>query len=137
MLAVNSYPQDYVDACRASVDAQLAAFEALKESGTGDAAAIAEFEPLFLQSMVLALDARFCHRSRTLEGKDGNPMNEVRVLCTSITHGGAALVADKSIKLRRETSVLGLEAGDPIALDVDGFRRLADAFFAGVEATYA
>jgi len=34
--------------------------------------------------MVLVLDSSFSHRQRTMELKDGNPLNEVRVLCNSI-----------------------------------------------------
>ena len=59
--------------------------------------------------MVLALDSWFLHRQRSLEGKDGNPVNEVRVLCTSITQHGAVLTADKTIKLKAATSVLGYD----------------------------
>jgi hypothetical protein len=35
--------------------------------------------------MVLGLDHYFLHRVRKLEGKDGNPLNEVRVICDSLT----------------------------------------------------
>ena len=63
-------------------------------------------------------------------------MNEVRVLCSSLLNGDGVLVADKTIKLAPATSVLGLAAGDPIALREDDFVRLCDAFFAGLEASY-
>ena len=86
--------------------------------------------------MVIALDACFCHRSRTLERKDGNPLNEVRVLCNSILHNDAILAADKTIKLNPATSVLHLQTGDPIRLDEPAFSMLADAFFAEIESTY-
>jgi hypothetical protein len=46
------------------------------------------------------------------------------------------LVADKQIKLKPETSVLGYAAGDRIALDADGFERLAEAFLADIERKY-
>jgi len=132
MLGVSTYSQDYIDACRAAVDTQLAAYAELT-TAAGDAAAIAAFEPRFLNHMVLALDAYFCHRLRGKEGKDGNPLNEVRVLGTSIMYDGAVLTVDKTIKLKAATSVLGLEYGDPIRLSADDFARLAAAFFTELE----
>jgi hypothetical protein len=134
MLGVSTYSQDCIDACRAAVDAQLAAYAELAgATAAGDGAAIAAFEPRFLNHMILALDCYFCHRLRGKEGKDGNPLNEVRVLGNSIMHDGAVLTADKTIKLRAATSVLGLEYGDPIRLSADDFARLAAAFFAELE----
>jgi len=56
------------------------------KTGTGNAAfnsAVASFEPLFFNNLVVVLDAFFVHRSRTPEGKHGNPMNELRMICTS------------------------------------------------------
>ena len=70
------------------------------------------------------LDNLFVHRLRTAEGKDGNPLNEVRVICGSPLENGGALAADKQIKLKPEASVLGYEVGDTIALDEEGFRRM-------------
>lgn len=128
MLGVSTYPQEYIDGCRAAVQAQLAAYEQVR--GT-DA-----FEPLFFNHMVLALDHYFCHRLRGREGKDGNPLNEVRVLCTSIMEGGGRLVADKTIKLKAETSLLHHEVGDEIKLSAEDFRLLADGFLAEIEARY-
>ena len=48
------------------------------------ASVFAAFEARFLSHLVLALDDYFLHRGRTIEGKDGNPLNEVRLLCDSI-----------------------------------------------------
>jgi hypothetical protein len=46
--------------------------------------AIESFETNFFNHMVLVLDHYFVHRSRIIELKDGNPLNEVRMLCDSI-----------------------------------------------------
>lgn len=140
MLAVTSYSQGYVDGCRRRMETQLAAYDELASSlpATGAAKARAgkaleSFEPLFFGNLVLALDECFVHRTRAIEGKDGNPLNEVRMLCTSILDGGGLLTADKTIKYRPETSVLKLGIGDDIALDAAQFRRLLDAFLSEIE----
>jgi hypothetical protein len=131
MLARNSYPQEYIDACRARIDAQLAAYDALRQD-----AALERFGEPFFQNLVLVLDASFAHRQRGREGKDGNPMNEVRLLSTSILDHDAVLVADKQIRLPPETSILGYAPGDRIAPDREGFERLADGFFARIQETF-
>jgi hypothetical protein len=128
MLGVSTYPKEYIDSARAAVQAQLAAYEQVRGTEA--------FEPLFFNHMVLALDHYFCHRLRGREGKDGNALNEVRVLCTSIMEGGGRLVADKTIKLKAATSLLHHGVGDEIRLNADDFRLLADAFFAELEARY-
>ena len=111
MLCVNKYKLDYVNLCRAKMEAQLRAYRALPKS-----VARAEFEPLFLSHLVLAMDAFFTHRSRGLEGKDGNPLNEVRMICNSVLTNDGVLVADKTIKWNPESSVLKLQAGSRIRL---------------------
>jgi hypothetical protein len=128
MLAVSSYHPDHVQACRTRMAADIAAFEA--------AGAPAALEPVFCAALVLALDHWFLHRQRSLEGKDGNALNEVRVLCDSIVEHGGTLTVDKSTRLRPETSVLGLAPGDAVVLDLAGFRRLAEAFLAEIERRY-
>ena len=83
--------------------------------------------------MVIVLDGYFMHRSRILEKKDGNPLNEVRVLCTSMMSNGGVMAADKTIKLDPEKSILGYRVGDEIALTEAEFVRLSAAFFAELE----
>lgn len=134
MLAASTYPQDHVDDCRAAVAAQLETYDTL--AATADEGALAVFAPRFFAHMTLALDAYFMHRQRGKEGKDGNAMNEVRLLCAAIMEHGAVLQADKQIKLKPETSVLGLAAGDVIVLDRDGFGRLAAAYFDAIAAAF-
>lgn len=81
MLSVSSYPQEYVDATRSKIEAHVDAYIKLVTAARDAAGAkdtrlqpaIAGFEPLFFNHMVLALDNYLLHRGRNLEGKDGNP----------------------------------------------------------------
>ena len=133
MLAVSSYSQDHIDAARADIAAVLATFDALPASPARDALAAVLFN-----NMVLALDARFLHRVRNKEGKDGNPLNEVRLLCEALTEHGAVLAdPPKTMKYKPEAAVLGLAPGDSIALSRDDFAALSDAFFAELAARYS
>jgi hypothetical protein len=144
MLSVDHYSQTYVDGCRARVDTQIAAYEDLiaaatdldRNDKTRLGAAIATFEPLFFNNMVLVLDNSFLHRSRNMEGKDGNPLNEVRVLCNSLLNNGGVMASDKQIKLDPATSSLKYQVGDEIKLSETDFVLLAKAFFAEIESKY-
>src|SRR5215212_7133678 len=144
MLSVTKYPPEHVAASRARVASQIAAYRHLMATAHAQAgaeaaaldAAFAAFEPVFYNNMVLTLDSYFTHRARTLEGKDGNPLNEVRVLCTSLVQNDGALVADKTIKLKAATSVLGYEVGDDINVSEADFVRLSEAFFAEIESKF-
>jgi hypothetical protein len=92
MLCVNNYTREYIDECRSNVDVHLVAYQNLVAAARDRAgnttpfvdAAVEAFEPTFYNNMVLLLDNYFCHRSRTIEKKDGNPLNEVRVMCNSM-----------------------------------------------------
>ncbi len=128
MLAANKYTKDYVDACRRRVDLQISTYQGVK-----GASGIASFEHQFFNNMVLVLDYLFVHRARTLELKDGNPLNEVRVICNSLLQNGGLMVKGNSIKLDPAKAVLGLRVGDEILLDEAGFRRLSQAFFTELE----
>jgi hypothetical protein len=135
MLAVSSYPPEYVKQCRANIDDLMKAYQKVAGAAKGDAS-VTKFAPLLCNHLVLALDEYFVHRLRNVEGKDGNPCNEVRVLATSLMVHDGILTVEKSIKLQPETSVLGFEPGDPIALDVANFTKLANAYFDEIEARY-
>ena len=139
MLGVSTYDQDYIDQCRDRVAAQVSAYEALAtaaRNGAKGGAAIDAFEPLFFNNMVLVLDALFVHRLRTKEGKDGNPVNEVRVLSESLMQSDGVLALPKSIKLDPERTILHHAPGDAIALDAGAFQRLAKGYFEGIEERY-
>lgn len=141
MLCMNSYPRAYVQQCRRLVDTQLAAYDAVLAATTAKGAsrpkkldaAIADFEHAFFNNMVLVLEQMFVHRTRGIEKKDGNPLNEVRVLATSILENGGVLVKDSQIKLDPGKSVLKLDVGDEIRLTQSDFVLLVDAFFAELD----
>ncbi len=143
MLGVKNYTQDYIDECRAKVNAQLDAYHHLVASAQAGAADVQKingaaeaFEGLFLNGLVLELDYLFVHRLRALENKDGNPLNEVRILCESLTENDGKLVASKTMKLNPAKSVLGYEVGDAIRLNTADFAKLAEAFFGEIENRY-
>jgi hypothetical protein len=134
MLCMTTYDQSYVDDCRAKIASQVGAYRALASTAKGSA--LDAFEPVFFNNMVLALDSHFAHRSRTLELKDGNPLNEVRVLCNSIMNNDGVVAPDKQIKLNPTTSVLSHQAGDQIELSEQEFVQLSQAFFAEIESKF-
>lgn len=68
--------------------------------------------------------------------KDGNPLNEVRVLCTSMKIYDSIMTVDKSMKLAPERSVLKHQFGETIALREKDFALISAAFFAEIESKY-
>jgi len=138
MLGMKTYEKEYVGACRAKIDADVRAF---KKSGSK------ELETTFFNNMVLKLEYMFVHRLTGIEGKDGNPLNEVRVLSNSMLLNQGKLQVDRlpgwpnsagsGIKLPPDKSVLKLRAGDAVQVSEDGFVRLAKAFFAEIEKRYS
>jgi hypothetical protein len=86
--------------------------------------------------MILTLDHYFVHRSRTMEDKDGNPLNEVRMLCDAIMENNGRMNTNKAIRYNPETSILKLKAGDEIRLNADDFARLSASFFDEIERKY-
>src|SRR5205809_6536995 len=138
MLGMKTYSQDYIDACRARVEANLRAYR--KQVGKAPAK---EFEDRFFKDQVLLLDYMFVHRLSGIEGRDGNPLNEVRVLCNSILLNQGKLQVDRlpgwpnsastGMELPPEKSVLKLKVGEEVRLNESDFVRLAKAFFAELE----
>jgi hypothetical protein len=133
MLAVNSYRKDYVHQCRSQIESQLAAYNALINTANGKRSALESFEPLFFNNLVLVMDRSFVHRTRALEGKDVNPMNEVRMIWDSLLENSGKLTANKTIKYNPSKSVLKLDVDDEIKLNESRFIRLSNAFFAEIE----
>ena len=135
---MKKYPKDYLAACRARVDADLRAYR----EGVGKVAT-KEFEARFFNDKVLLLDYMFVHRLTGIEGKDGNPLNEVRVLCNSMLLNRGKMQIDKlpgwpnsagsGMSLPPEKSVLKLKVGDEVRVSEADFVRLSKAFFVELE----
>jgi len=139
---MKTYSQDYINACRARVEANLRAYR--KQVGKTQSK---EFESRFFNDQVLLLDYMFVHRLSGVEGRDGNPLNEVRILCNSILLNKSKLQVDRlpgwpnsavsGLKLPPEKSLLKLQVGDEIRLTEADFVRLSKAFFAEMEKKYS
>ena len=90
MLGRKDYSQEEFDHARSAVEAQLAAYKKLAGAITSDTIdkkaqrALDEFQGLFFNNMTLVLDRFFVHRLRMVTGKDGNPLNEVEMICDSL-----------------------------------------------------
>ncbi len=108
MLGVNKYTQGYIDGCRARVDSSVSAYRDMVSASTklrpaNDGAQLTSateaLETAFFNNMVLLLDYMFAHRLRVIEGKDGNSLNEVRIMCNSLLNNDGTMTPEKSIKL--------------------------------------
>src|SRR5881398_1779159 len=142
MLGMKTYSQDYINACRARAEADLRAYR--KQVGE---ASSKKFEDRFFKDQVLLLDYMFVHRLSGIEGRDGNPLNEVRVLCNSILLNKGKLQVNRlqgwpnsavsGLKLPPEKSLLKLQVGDEVRVTEADFARLSKAFFAEIEKKYS
>ncbi len=139
MLGRKTYTKEELAHAKSTIAAQIKAYKALVKvvgDAPADTKALATFEPLFFDNLLLALDRPFVHRIRAVTGKDGNPLNEVELLCECLIDHEGVLTANKVIKLVPEDSVAGVEYGDPIRLTQSQFEKLSTAFFAELEARF-
>ena len=154
MLGMKRYSQEYIDECRSRVESGASAYRQLiaaaRKHPSDDAlsSAIEELEAAFFNTMLLTLDYFFVHRLAGIEGKDGNPLNEVRILCNSMLLNQnimstvypkphASALGDKSMKLSPEKSILKHQFGDEIKLTEADFSRISEAFFEEMERKFA
>ena len=139
MLGRNTYTREELDQGKAAISTQLAAYKALVKAANGKTAdkkvstALGAFEPMFFNNLTIALDRFFVHRVRPVTGKDGNPLNEVEMICESLLNNNGVLRESKVIKLIPEKSVTKLQFGEPIQLTLEQFERLSEAFFTDLE----
>ena len=145
MLGMKEYEQDYIDACRSRVESQVVMFhevaQAARDHGDADVShlegALESLEYEYFNNMLLVLDGYFVHRLRGVEGKDGNALNEVRVLARSLMENGGTVMADPQIPLDPAHRVLALEDGAPITLTLQQYRRISDAFLREIESKFS
>ena len=135
MPVINTYPREYIAECRASMEAQLRTHRALAARVTCPAA-LETFDVPFYNNLLMVMDCYFVHRDPAREGNDGNALNEVRLLCTSLLHNDGVLAADRSIKYDPARAVLKLQVGDMIRMGDADFTRLYKAFFSEIEARF-
>ena len=138
MVGMRTYDQDYIDTCRARSEAQVAAYDFARSRADADGTdPVGAIEADFFNNMLLVLEGYFVHRLREVEGKDGNPLNEVRVLASSLMTNGGTLAADKEMTLGTGRSVLGYAEGDDIHLTQEQYVLLSNAFFDELERRFA
>jgi len=142
---MKEYDGDYIDACRSRVETQTAMFrevaQAARDHGDADVSglegALESLESEYFNNMLLVLEGYFVHRLRGVEGKDGNALNEVRVLARSLMENGGTVMEDAQIALDPERSVLGLRVGEPVRLTLQQYTRLSNAFFRELERRFS
>ncbi len=139
MFGRKNYTQEEFDHGKSAVEKQLAVYKKLVRATTSETtnkklqSALEDFEGLFFNNMTLALDRYFVHRLRMVTGKDGNPLNEVEMMCDSLMNNNGVLRGNNVIKYIPDQSVVKLNIGDQIRLTAEEFERLSAAFFAELE----
>lgn len=142
MLGMKAYDADYIASCRETIERNLRLYDSQVEPSSGG-----EFQTSFFNAQVMLLDYMFVHRLSGIEGKDGNPLNEVRVLCNSLLFNGGKLQVDRlpgwpnsavsGLKLPADRSILGLSPGTQVQVKREDFIRLSEAFFSEIARRYA
>lgn len=127
MLGMRTYTKKYIAACRSKVEKDISAYRSANAK---------TLESTFFNNMVIVLDHLFVHRLRTVEGKDGNPLNEVRLLSDSMMNNNYKMTLDKTIKYDPTQSVLKYEEGKEIKVSEADFVSLSKAFFGEIESKF-
>ncbi len=142
MLGRKEYTRDEFEDGKAAVEKQLALYKKLASVLAGEAAdtpvqvAFGDFQDPLFNNMTLMLDRLFVHRLRMVTGKDGNPLNEVEMICDSLMNNDGILREKSPITYVPDQSVVKLNIGDQIRLTAKEFEPLSAAFFAELESKF-
>ena len=142
MLGRKEYTRDEFEHGKAAVGEQLASYKKLASVLVGETAdetvrsAFGDFQVPLFNNMTLMLDRLFVHRLRMVTGKDGNPLNEVEMICDSLMSNNGILREKSPIKYVPHQSVVKLDIGDQIRLTAEEFEPLTSAFFAELESKF-
>ena len=135
MLARTSYDPSQIATARAAFAEMVEGWRSIAARSEARARAAAEAQ-VFAQ-MLVALEGWFVHRARAQEGKDGNVLNEVRLLALGVTENGGRFPEPGAVRWRHEQSLTGLRPGDPIRMTEALFSKLAEAFLAAMAERFA
>lgn len=132
--------QDYVNACRARVESQVAFFREFSgavsraddDEERGLEPMLEGLEADYFNNLVIVIDAYFV--GRLPESATAGPVaTEVSALRDSLVEGEGELLPEAAARINEARNVLGLKAGDSIRLTAQSFSRLADAYFGEIE----
>lgn len=133
-----NYTRQGIERGKAATHDQLAAYKNLAgeiKSGASDTqqSALKDFEGLFFNALTLSLDRYNVHRLRMVTGKDGNPLNEVEMICDSLMNNAGVFQDSSVIKYIPDQAEKKIKTGDRIYLTAQDFERLSTAFFIELE----
>ncbi|HEY5158689.1 MAG TPA: hypothetical protein VII93_12070 [Anaerolineales bacterium] len=104
MLGRKNYTLEEVDHGRAAVKEQLAVYKKLAQAIASEnsdkqlQSMLEAFEGLFFNNLTLVLDRFYIHRLRVVTGNDGNPLNEVELICDALMNNNGILRSNNIIK---------------------------------------
>lgn len=138
-----SYSAHEIEHAKSTINAQLKAYRAVADAAEINPndedlnEAVDDFNSLFFNNLTLVLDRFFVHRDGATAGTDGNPLNELGLICNSLMCHEGVFTVGAELKYLRDTSVVKLAPGDNVNLNVDEFTRLSAAVFIELDEKFA
>ena len=117
MLGRKGYTREEFKNGQAAIKEQLAVYKRLAEAIASDKtdqklrSTLKDFEGVFFNNLTLVLNHYYVHRLRTVTGNDGNPLNEVELICDSLMKNNGILRGNNAIKYIPEQSIVKLKIG--------------------------
>src|SRR5260370_20090771 len=120
MLGRKEYTRQEFDHGKAAIEEQLTCYKKLVQAIASELpdkkapSALEDFAGVFFNNLTLVLDRLYVHRLRLVTGKDGNPLNEVEMICDSLMNNHGIFRGNNVVKYIPEQSVVKLQIGDQI-----------------------